>query len=134
MFYTAKKALEYNLIMDEKVYDILMLSSIIIPLTLVVAFSIIRGGRAPSHSIALTDPTLALDAVRDRICDLLETFFARENYVLPVGLRIEAVGEHIYSEITDLPTLQQIYVDLLNQEVQSLYFINAMNFAIENAV
>jgi len=82
------------------------------------------------------NPTLVLDTLKDHISFRLETLFQQfygEQYVLPEGLNIEDVGEHIYGEINDLATLQQILVDLLSQGVQSPHFVNALEFVVNFA-
>lgn len=117
--------------MDYSKLDILSVSYVLIPLAIYFAFSLIRGGRI--HSLNITNPTVALDTVRDHICDRIATFFSQvygQDFRLPDGLSIEDVGEHIYSGITDLATLQQIFVDLLSQGVQSPHFINAFHFVM----
>lgn len=106
-------------------------SFVLIPLSLAIIFSLIRAGHLPALNI--TNPTVALDTLRDHISFQLETLFKQlygEDYVLPDGLSIEAVGERIYSEVTNLAGLQDILVDLLSQGVLSPHFVNAQDFVL----
>lgn len=106
----------------------------IIPFAII--FSLIRAGHIPQLNF-LTNPTLVLDTLRDHISFRLETLFLQfygEEFRLPEGLSIETIGEHIYGGINDLTTLQSIFLDLLNQGVQSPHFQQAVNLVIQHGV
>lgn len=101
---------------------------ILIPIAAVIFYSsLFRGGRPPA--LGLPDPnldqTLAFDALHMEIEIQLETLFKErfgQYYVLPEGLTLSAVGEHIYSRVGTLAGLQEIFVDLLFQREQSPFF------------
>ena len=96
-----------------------------------IIFSLIRARHLPALNI--TNPTVALDTLRDHISFQLESLLKQlygEDHVLPNGLSIEAVGEHFYSEVTKLAGLQEILVDLLSQGVLRPQFVNAHDFVL----
>lgn len=75
-----------------------------------------------------------MNTVKDQINVQLITLFRDfygANYVLPEGLSIENVGEHIYGTLNDLPSLQDIFLNLLNEGVQSPHFLNAIEFVLD---
>jgi hypothetical protein len=115
--------------------DFFSFSFIIVPIALVLIYSLLRGGRPPA--LNLPDPgldlTLAFDALHYEINIRLETLFKErfgEYYVLPDGLTFSAVGEHLYSQVETLQGLQEIFVDLFFEGGQSPSFWNALDFVL----
>ena len=111
---------------------------VLIPVAVVVIYSLFRGrgrGGPPHEALSIPNPnidlTFAFDTLRDSIDSQLETLFKErfgEYYVLPDGLTFSAVGEHLYSQVETLAGLQDIYVDLLMEGLQSPYFLAALDF------
>lgn len=94
--------------------------------------SLIRAGHLPILYLIEPTPTV-LDTLKLHICFQLETLFEQffgHQYVLPEGLSIEHIGEQIYGGINNLEALQEIFVDLLSQGVQSPHFATALEVIV----
>jgi|ERR1044072_1935704 hypothetical protein len=79
--------------------------------------------------LAIVDPAVALDAVRDQIqAELLALLQERfgPDFVFPPGLSIEAVGEQIYQGVTRLEDLQSLFLSILEHGFASPQFETAL--------
>ena len=87
-------------------------------------------------TMGLTLP-LAFDSVKERICTELKSLFNSQmnmpngqDYRFPGRLTIQEVAAHLHNDVEDLDLLQTIYLDLVNQNLQSAYFAQALEYVL----
>jgi hypothetical protein len=107
-----------------------------LPLALLVAFRAgrLRGLNDGNMEERLSD--LAFDTVKERICTQLSNLFETDfhnygqHFHLPHGLTIQQVAAHIHFDNDNLELLQDVYMNLVNQGMQSHDFIDALQYVL----
>lgn len=123
--------------MEDQIVSYLLSLGLSLSLAILVAF---RAGRLRSLNMEnyeerLSD--LAFDSLKAEINKKLHECFNLyflvpngQNYRFPGGLTIHQVAAQIHNDIEDLDILQNIYFDLVNQSLQSAYFLQALEFVL----
>jgi len=106
-----------------------------VPLAILVAFRAgrMRGLNTQNMEERLGD--LAFDSVKEAICNKLQALFDLymnmpngQNFGFPGRLTIQQIAAHLHNDVEDLDLLQTMYFNLLDQGVQSPYFVQALQY------
>ena len=121
--------------MDTLVSNALLSLGIAISISLIVAF---RAGKAPEiNSINLEERVndLAVGVLKEKIVSQLEILFrvyrdTTEDLNLPPEVNLQEVASRLFFRDQNIPWLNQIYLDLVNQGTQSPHFAHALDYVL----
>lgn len=80
---------------------------------------------------------LAFDSVKETLSTKLQALFNQymnmpegQDYRFPGRLTIQQIAAHIHNDVEDLDLLQTIYLNLMDQGIQSPYFVQALEYVM----
>ena len=117
--------------MENHIINFILGMNLSLPLAILVAFRAghFRGLSEQNMEERLGD--LAFDSLKEQICEKMEALFIHwngANLPLPGRLTIQQVAAHIHNDVEDMGVLQQIYFYLVNQGMDSEYFLQALEY------
>ena len=118
--------------MENHIINFILGMNLSLPLAILVAFRAgrFRGLNEQNMEERLED--LVFDSLREQICEKkMEDLFIHwygANLPLLGRLTIQQVAAHIHNDVEDMGVLQQIYFYLVNQGMDSEYFLQALEY------
>ena len=114
--------------MEQLISDYILSMGLVLPLAILVAFRAgrLRGLNAENMEERLGD--LAFDSVKEQISNKLEVLLQSQGVQLPPRTTIQDITAHLHGDIEDLGFLQTIYNSLVEQAVQSPYYMEAVGY------